>query len=131
MPGENVLGDARHFIYSKWLRSLRYENDFFRLIWAEAYWPAYQAHIRKILDGPETTVRLAVLSDEPDVILGFSVSRRTVLDYVYVHKDQRRQGIASQLVPQGIEWITHVTKTALTIWGSHERAKEWRFDPFR
>lgn len=129
MPGENVIGDARNFIYSKWLRSLRYENDFFRLIDAESYWASYQGHIRRVLSGPDTTVTLAVLTDDPDVILGFSVWRRNVLDYVYVHKHQRRLGIAKSLVPAGIEAFTHVTKTALTIWGS--KYGHWRFDPFR
>jgi hypothetical protein len=72
-----------------------------------------------------------VLTDDPDVILGFSVYRRNVLDYVYVHKHHRRIGIATTLVPAGVDTITHVTKNALTIWGSHERARSWKFDPFR
>ena len=129
LPGEDVIGDARHFILSKWLRSLRYENDFFRLIAAPAYWTAYQVHIKRILS--QATVAVAVLTDDPDVILGFSVYRGSALDYVYVHKHHRRLGIARTLVPAGIDTITHLTKNALTIWGSHERARSWKFDPFR
>ena len=129
--GDEVIGDARAFILSKWLRSLRYENDFFRLITGEFYWPAYQKRVKHILADPETQVALAVLSDDPDVILGFSVWRKNALDYVYVHKHQRRQGIARSLVPAGIDTLTHLTKNALTIWGRHDRVKGWKFDPFR
>lgn len=122
------LGDATSFIYSKWLRSLRYENDFFRLIDATSYWQAYQNHVSMLLARPETRVNLAVLTDDPDVILGFAVYRGPVLDYVYVHKHQRRLGIAKALVPQGIEAFTHVTKTGLTIWGS--KYSKVKFNPF-
>lgn len=115
-------------IFSKWLRSLRYGNDFFKLIDPEAYYSRYEAMIQRILRAPETEVRLAVLSDDHDVVLGFSVSRGSALDYVHVHKIQRRQGIGKNLVPDGITTITHLTKTRLTIWGS--KYGEWKFNPF-
>lgn len=115
-------------VYSKWLRSLRYGNDLFRLIDADSYYKAYHRHVSLVLEHPNTVIRIAVLSDDHDVVLGFSVSRGNVLDYVHVHKDQRRLGIGRSLVPDGIEWITHVTKTGLTIWGS--KAGHWKFNPF-
>lgn len=115
-------------IFSKWLRSLRYGNDFFKMIDPDAYWANYEALVQRILRAPETEVRLAVLSDDHDVVLGFSVSRGTALDYVHVHNIQRRQGIGKNLVPPGITTITHVTNTALTIWGS--KYGEWKFNPF-
>ncbi|MES2347852.1 MAG: hypothetical protein V4641_09825 [Pseudomonadota bacterium] len=105
-------------VFSKWLRSLRYGNDYFRLIDQKAYYTAYHRYIQGILGHSEAAVRLAVLTDDPDVVLGFSVTRGPVLDYVHVHKDQRKLGIGRKLVPPGITTITHVTRTGLSIWGA-------------
>jgi hypothetical protein len=120
--------DYLGLIYAKWLRSLRYGNDLFRLIDAEGYYRSYHRVISGLLERPDTMVRLAVLTDDPDVVLGFSVSRNETLDYVYVNKDYRRMKIGTQLVPSQTKVITHVTKTGLTIWGSKYR--EWKFNPF-
>lgn len=120
--------DYHGLIFSKWLRSLRYGNDLFRLIEPEGYYRTYNKVIANLLERPETMVRLAVLTDDPDVVLGFSVSRNETLDYVYVNKDYRRLGVAKQLVPRSTKVVTHITKTALTIWGS--KYKEWKFNPF-
>jgi GNAT superfamily N-acetyltransferase len=72
-------------------------------------------------------VRLAVLSDDRDVVLGFSVSREDILDYVHVHKDMRKQGVATSLIPKDIKIITHLTKTALLVWPKYENIT---FNPF-
>ncbi len=120
--------EYRGVIYSKWMRSLRHGNDYYRLVDPPHYYEAYQRYISAILGKPDTMVRLAVLSDDRDVVLGFSVSRDKVLDYVYVDKLQRKQGIGKMLVPPSIEQITHVTKTGLTIWGS--KYGHWKFNPF-
>jgi len=114
-------------IYSKWLRSLRYGNDYFKLIEPDSYYKTYNKHIEFILTRPNAVIRLAVLADDHDVVLGFSVVRDNILDYVHVHKDQRRQGIGTALVPSGISTITHLTKIALAIWPDHPN---WDFNPF-
>ena len=115
-----------NMIYSRWLRSLRFGNDYYKLINSKDYYSSYQKHIAYILSLPTTVVRLAVLSDDHDVVLGFSVSRGDILDFVHVHKDMRRQGIAKSLVPKDIKTITHLTKTALIIWPKYEIT----FNPF-
>lgn len=127
------LPDAyRNMIYSKWLRSLRYSNDYFRLIAKGPYFKTYQRFIEKLLNKPNTMIRLAVLSDNHDVCLGFCVYRHDrafhILDYVHVHKDHRRQGIGSMLVPPNIIAITHLTRIGLSIWGS--KMKDVAFNPF-
>ncbi len=122
------LGDVRGFIYSNWLRSLRHSNDFFKLIDPPAYWNTYKNVITNLLSSPKTVVRLAVLEDDHDVLLGFAVYRGPILDYVYVHRHQRLNGIGSKLVPSGIGTITHLTKIGLSIWGSKHGS--WKFNPF-
>lgn len=115
-------------VYSKWLRSLRYGNDFFKLIEPDAYYSVYKRYIHNVLRKPDTSVRIAVLTDDADVALGFSIFQEPVLHYVHVHKDNRKLGIGRNLIPPGITTITHVTKTGLSIWGS--KYSDWKFNPF-
>ncbi len=115
-------------IYSKWLRSYRYGNDFIHLTDPSAYYPAYHCYISKILANPDTVICLAQLTEDMDVVLGFSVSRKNVLDYVHVHSYSRKMGIGSRLVPKGIDTISHLTKIGLSIWGS--KYGKWKFNPF-
>ena len=115
-------------VYSKWLHSLRFDNDYFKLMDKHPYYTIYHKFLEQLLAKPDCKVRLAVLTDDHDVVLGFSVSRGTILDYVHVHKDMRKQGIGTALVPQGIETITHLTNIGLSIWAS--KMNNTRFNPF-
>lgn len=117
-----------NLILSKWLRTFRHGNDFIRLIDSNTYYSVYKIYINRILNQLQTSICIAALSDDPDVVLGFSVSRPHILDYVYVHKDMRRLGIGSKLIPTGINCFTHLTKTWLTIW--NDKYKALNFNPF-
>jgi ribosomal protein S18 acetylase RimI-like enzyme len=116
----------RSYVLARWKRGLRYGNDYFRLIKPEAFYAAYELYLTNLL--PEATCRFAVLASDHDVCLGYSVTRGSVLDFVHVHKDYRRRGIGKRLVPAGIDTISHLTKTALTIWGS--KYPGWSFNPY-
>ncbi len=126
--GNRVPEAYQNLIFSKWLRSLRYGNDYYKLIEVGAYYRTYHHYLALVLQNPSAVVNLAVLSDDPDVVLGFSVSRGNILDYVHVQKDMRKLGIGTKLVPKEIDTVTHLTKTGLTIWGS--KYKTWNFNPF-
>lgn len=138
--GEQLPAEYRGFVYSKWKRSLRHGNDMFKLIDPAAYHIAYNQYITNLLKDPETVIRFAVLSEAQDVLLGFSCSRRHILDYVHVLRirtrvptgfavtDFRRKGIGTRLIPKEINTFTHVTKTWLTIWNN--KYKDWKFNPF-
>lgn len=118
-----------NMIYSRWLRSLRHGNDWFKLIDSDEYYRNYHKVLENILDGPnEASIRLAVLSDDHDVVLGYSVCRGDCLDYVHVQKDFRGMGIGRALVPANINWISHLTHTGLRIWGS--KMGGVKFNPF-
>ena len=126
--GYQLPDDYQALIYSRWLRSLRFGNDYYRLIEKDAYYATYHSYIERLLDHPDAVVRLAVLHDDADIVLGFCVSRGSILDYVHVHKDMRRKGIARKLIPACIDTITHLTRTGLSIWGS--KFFNWQFNPF-
>ncbi len=117
-------------IYSKWLRSFRYGNPYFRLVKpADVYYRHYHEHIESILAHPEVCISVAVLSDTHDVVLGFSVYSIPVLHYVYVQKDFRRLGIGARLLPAGSKEFSHLTRIGLDIWHS-PKYEDLKFNPF-
>jgi GNAT superfamily N-acetyltransferase len=97
-------------VFSKWLRSLRYGNPLFEKADSNEYYKNYHIFIENLFKKPDALVHLAVLTDDHDVVLGFSATREDVLDYVHVHRDMRRQGIAKKLIPSSINVFSHMTK---------------------
>jgi GNAT superfamily N-acetyltransferase len=115
-PALTLPDTYRAMVFSKWLRSLRYGNDYFRLIDQDVYFSSYHTYLSNLLSSSEAIVRLAVLPDDTDIVLGFSVYRGGTLDYVHVHRDYRRTGIGSRLLPSDISSISHVTKNGISFW---------------
>lgn len=108
-PGSEIPEAYKGLIYSRWLRSHRYGNFINKMIPSRIYYVQYGLTADYFLNKLMSTVRLAVLSDDHDVVLGFAVSRPGILDYVHVHHVQRDQRIAWNLVPKEIRYITHWT----------------------
>jgi ribosomal protein S18 acetylase RimI-like enzyme len=120
----------RPLIYSKWLRSLRFGNELFKKVDSDEYYANYQKYLENLMAKPDSLVRLAVLTDDKDVVLGFSVSREDVLDYVHVHTDHRRQGIGKAVLPKHFTTFTHLTFTATGIWRKNMKYRQLKFNPF-
>ncbi len=120
------FGDKRSFIIASWLRTLRTGNDLYRLIDPPGYYEAYNLLIPARLNNAD--IRMAVLTDAPDVILGYAVYRGKTLDYWYVKPDFRKMGIGAALLPE-FDTVSHVTKTWLLIWAK-EKYKNVKFNPF-
>lgn len=117
-----------NLVRARWARSYRHNNDYMKLVQADAYYNAYSVYIMHILNRPSTTVRLAVLQEDPDVVLGFSVAEGNFLHYVEVPTAYRRQGIGRSLVPEKVEWFSHLTKLGMRLWA--EKAPNAKFSPF-
>lgn len=114
------------FIYSSWLQSLRFSNAYFKMIDSQSYYSTYRQAISKLLG--KATIRLAVLSEDHDIILGYSITRGSTLDYVFVSKPFRKAGIGKALIPSNITVFTHITKIGEKIW--HKHKTKYIFDPF-
>ena len=122
-----------NMLISKWLRSLRYGNRYFKLIDPSCYWANYNDYLRGIILGPNTRIRLATLSEDDDVVLGFSVCQERCLDYVWVHNLQRKQGIGKALIPTKVDTYSHITNLADEIFQYYKKKKTpipWKFNPF-
>jgi hypothetical protein len=127
-PGSALPENYLNFVRSKWMRSLRRGNDYFELTDSDSYYKSYQRYIASLLSRRDAIIRLAVLTDEPDVALGFSLVEGNILHYVYVQREQREKGIARSLVPVKITTITHLTRAGMRIWNN--KLSHCIFDPF-
>jgi len=127
--GKDLPKEYKSFVYSKWLRTLKYGNDYFKLTDSDSYFNNYERFINILLARPKATIRMAVLSDDRDVCLGWSLIEGDILHYVFVQHEQRNQGIGKSLVPVPINYITHLTKAGMSAW-THNLPNAV-FDPFR
>lgn len=120
----------RNMVTSFFLRSLRSENDWFHSIDPETYWHIYHCVIQAVLSRKETEVRLALLPEDLDTALGFSLSEGHRLHYVFVKSGiaARRQGIGTALLPDAITHFTHLTGIGSQLW--KKKYPEWKFNPF-
>lgn len=129
--GFELPAQYQNMVLSKWMRTLRYGNEYFKLIDSDAYYASYRTYITTMLakQCPTfATVRLALLTEDKDICLGWSVTEDSILHYVYVASEQRGRGLARLLVPQNIDTFTHLTKTGMSLWNT--KAKEMKFNPF-
>jgi len=117
-----------NLVISRWMRSYRFGNDYLKLTDSDHYFQSYSVYINRILYAPETVIRLAVLTDDPDVALGFAVFRGHTLDYVHVHKDCRKQGIAKFLLGDHVKQFTHLTRIGMKLWPT--KLPDALFTPF-
>ncbi len=114
-------------VYSRWLKSLRYGNEYFKLIDNDVYFHVYHDYLTLLLNREGVEINIAVLSDDVDVVLGFSVKEAGVLHFVHVHKDQRKRGVGRTLAGQ-FTHFTHITTIAAQIWNS--KYPNAKFNPF-
>ena len=127
--GSQLPDNYRNMILAKWLRTLRFGNDFFKLVESDSYFESYQKYIKTLIYRPQCIIRLAVLTDEPDTCLGFSVSEPNILHYVWVEKDNRKIGVAKSLTQFPFKYITHLTRAGISIWNN--KFPDAKFDPFK
>lgn len=127
-PPSMLPKDFRNMIFSNFLNGLRYGNEYFKIIDSSAYFANYNRYIDSLLSRPNMVAKIAVLSNEEDNALGWSLSEMKTLHFVYVKVEQRHQGIATSLSPKGLDTITHLTNIGLSIWNN--KLKGVKFNPF-
>lgn len=102
-------------IFSSWLKGFRYGNKYMELSDSAIYYSCYHKLIERILGDPRTIVLVACLKEDEDVVVGFSVICQNRLDWVFVKKQWRGNGIAKDLVPDNIASVSHLTDTGISI----------------
>lgn len=91
----------------------------------ETFYQNYEQMIDHLTAKPKVEVKIASLIDDPDVILGWSIYEPKILHFVFVKEVWRRIGLAKDLIPPGIQYMTHLTKVGRSI-----APKAWEFNPF-
>lgn len=127
MRGDKLPDQYVGFVVVNFLRNLRNSNTYFKLIEREAYWSHYNRYFHSLLLRPNAILKIAVLADDPDVTLGWSLMEPDILHYVFVQADYRKLGIAKKLVPE-FKYMTHLTLIGMSIWAS--KYKKVQFNPF-
>lgn len=128
-PSKDIPESYLPVVYSRWLKSHRFGSPLMKRIDANNYYKYWHEHIENLMAKDDAIMRFAVLSDDRDIVLGFSHCRGDILDYVHVAGDYRKLGIARDLVPYNIKAISHITETGYNIW--QKKHKEWKFTPFQ
>lgn len=106
------IHDAKNLIYATWLRSYQASSLMAKLVPRDIFFAEHHKVIDRILNHPNTQIRLAVLPSDPSVILGWAVRQHLTLHYIYVKPAFRRYGIASALIGDQ-PWSTYSHHTYL------------------
>ena len=129
-----AFDNYKALVLATWLRGLKHGNEFFDLADSKTYYTVYSKILLALFKRPECRVRLAVLTDDEDVAIGYSIYEGKVLHFIFVRaggkkeESGRRQGIGTALFPPGMEVITHYTRIGKSIW--KKNYKELKFNPF-
>lgn len=113
------------FIYATWLHGLYFGCEFFRDTREKTFYDNYKRVIKNILEERHATITVSCLKEDHDVILGYSVSEKDCLHWVFVKESWRKIGIAKSLIPFGIVVVSNQTKVGRSI-----KPKGWDFNPF-
>jgi hypothetical protein len=115
ITNRGYLPEDRSFILACWLRGVYYGNTFFSDIPKGIFMEHYHKVLERFLDNPKVTITVACLKDDPQVILGYSVTRLSskgeqIMDWAFVKKAWRNIGIARSLTPSNLQVVSHQTK---------------------
>ena len=118
----------KNFIMATFLRNIYYSNSWFKLIPKNIFMVGYHKVLEALLSSPATSVQVACLKDDPEVILGYAVLGDTTrIHFVFIKKAWRKIGIAKSLVPPTIKVATHFTDVGLSYLSKHP---EIIYNPF-
>lgn len=85
-----------NFILSTWLRCYRYNSHTVNRVPSRVFYAEHQKFIERLLK--KSTALIAVMKEDPSVILGYLVSEPNTLHFCYVKKACRGEGIGRQLL---------------------------------
>ncbi len=117
--------EDKNFILATWLRGLYSGNSWFKEIPKDIFMKHYHDILMNILTRPTIEVKVAVLKEDEDIILGYSVYEGSTFHWMFVKEAWRRVGIGRSLLPEKCVTVTHLTSI-----GSKLKPKSMRFNPF-
>ena len=118
----------KHLIMSTWLIGLYYGDTLYSLIDKDIFMKYYHKVLESIISSGAYKINVMCDKDDSNVIIGYSVLSpdATVLHWVFVKKDFRGYGVATDLVPETVKTVTHLTKAGIRIL----KKKNLAYNPF-
>lgn len=106
------VAEDNNFILATFLRGLYYGDSWFSSIPKDIFMKEYKKVAQVLVDKSRTNVKIACLKEDPNVILGYSISSKdsTILHFIFVKSIWRKRGIARSLIPHLPKAVTHLTK---------------------
>lgn len=133
MINETIIREFRPdkdnaFICATLLNGFYYGNDYIKFMDYHEFYPIYQKIIENLLHKPEVIINVCAWKEDPNIMLGFSILESgVILHWVYVKKVFRRYGIAKQLVPDTVQYVTHLTNHGKSLLRQNTNIK---YNPF-
>lgn len=102
----------KNFVLATFLRGIYYGDSWFSTINKTIFMDNYKHIANLLISSDKTTVKIACLIEDPDVIIGYSIltSNYESIVWVYVKEKWRMKGIGRSLVPQYPKYVTHLSK---------------------
>ena len=119
------------FIYASFLKGVYYGNPWFSMIPKDIFMQNYKPVADTLIYSPNTAILVACLPDDPDTILGYSITQvqGDVLAWVYVKAQWRKHGIGRSLIPTTPTSVTHLTELGKSL--LHKFENKPIFNPFQ
>lgn len=128
----DMLPSDEPFIYATWLRGLYYGDPHYSRIHKPRFMEHYHSLITQALANKKIITKVACLTDDPTVVLGYAIyetyTDATVLHWVFVKEAWRGIKIGSKLCPEKFTEVTHLTRQASGI--LKKKRLNPVFDPF-
>lgn len=102
------------FIFSSWRNSVWYDSHVTDKIDSSFYHQKTQ-EIKKTISDQKTHIKMAVLKRNPEHLIGYVVINNSVIEFVYVKLDYRKQGVATILCKGLTKVVTPMTKIGASI----------------
>jgi hypothetical protein len=102
----------KNFILATFLRGLYYGDSWFSSIPKDIFMDSYGRVANRLVSDPRVSIKLAVLREDPDVILGYSLVSKDqqAIIWAYTKSAWRKQGIARSLIPSNPLYVMHLSE---------------------
>lgn len=98
-PFDALIDQA--FIYTTWRNGWYYGSKDLKAKDPKDAFRAITHEIKLTLE--DSSVKIACLKDTPEVIIGYSVTKKSRLEWIYVKESFRNKGIGTFLLPKDIQ----------------------------
>lgn len=118
-----------NFILATFLNGVYYGDTYFSEVPKPIFMENYKKIAIKLLTSPTTTIKIACLPEDQDVILGYSIlsADYSTIHWCFVKSKWRNKGIGKSLVPSFPTTVTHLSGTGRQLLN---KFKDVIFNPF-